>query len=116
MPRRIDARSIQSRSSKVETGVAPEVFGFLNSAGVSKRLIEFRKKQKLFSQGEAAKQVFYIQEGSVKLSVTSTEGNYEVQKLKPFACLAFPFIDSRKIALKKCSFGDELVTSFSKGV
>jgi CRP/FNR family cyclic AMP-dependent transcriptional regulator len=51
---------------------------FLNSAGVSKKPIEFRKKQTLFTQGEPAKQVFYLQEGSVKLAVTSTEGKEAV--------------------------------------
>ena len=78
MPHRIETRSTQPRNSKVETAVAPEVFGFLNSAGVSKGLIEFRKKQLLFSQGEPAKNIFYIQEGSVKLAVTSTAGKEAV--------------------------------------
>src|ERR1700676_2951139 len=78
MPHRIETRSTQPRNSKVETAVAPEVFGFINSAGVSKRLIEFRKKQLLFSQGEPAKNIFYIQEGSVKLAVTSTAGKEAV--------------------------------------
>jgi CRP/FNR family cyclic AMP-dependent transcriptional regulator len=53
-------------------------FAFLNSAGVSKKQIEFRKKQTLFSQGEPAKQVFYIHEGNVKLAVTSTAGKEAV--------------------------------------
>jgi CRP/FNR family cyclic AMP-dependent transcriptional regulator len=85
MPLRSEARSIQprspkleSRSSKVEGGVASDVFAFLNSAGVSKRRVEFRKRQTLFSQGEAANHVFYIQEGSIKLAVTSTAGKEAV--------------------------------------
>jgi CRP/FNR family transcriptional regulator, cyclic AMP receptor protein len=64
-----------------ETRPASEVFAFLNSAGVSKRQIEFRKKQTFFSQGEEANRVFYIQEGSVKLAVTSTEGKEAVVAL-----------------------------------
>jgi CRP/FNR family transcriptional regulator, cyclic AMP receptor protein len=78
MPLRSETRSIQTRNSKLENGVASEVFAFLNSAGVSKRRIEFRKRQTLFSQGEAARQVFYIQEGSVKVAVTSTGGKEAV--------------------------------------
>jgi CRP/FNR family cyclic AMP-dependent transcriptional regulator len=73
MPQRIEARSTQPR-----TGPASEVFAFLNSAAISKRLVEFRKRQTLFSQGEAASQVFYIQEGSVKLAVTSAAGKEAV--------------------------------------
>jgi CRP/FNR family transcriptional regulator, cyclic AMP receptor protein len=85
MPLRIETRSTQPRrskpevrSSKVEAGVASEVFAFLNSAGVSKRRIEFRKRQTLFSQGEAANHVFYIQEGSIKVGVTSAGGKEAV--------------------------------------
>jgi CRP/FNR family transcriptional regulator, cyclic AMP receptor protein len=85
MPLRSETRSIQSRSSKLETrnskleaGPAAEVFAFLNSAAVSKRRIEFRKRQTLFSQGETANHVFYIQEGSIKVAVTSTGGKEAV--------------------------------------
>jgi CRP-like cAMP-binding protein len=53
------------------------VSAFLNSAGVAKQT-NFRKKQTLFSQGEQAKQVFYIQQGSVKVSVTSAAGKEAV--------------------------------------
>ena len=38
--------------------------------------------------------------------------NFEVNNLKPFARLAFPFLLLHKNALKRPSFGDELVTSF----
>jgi hypothetical protein len=38
--------------------------------------------------------------------------NFEVNNLKPFACLAFPLSLPRKMALEWPSFGDELVTSF----
>ena len=68
MPQRSEARK-----SKPLNGVS----AFLNSAGVAKQT-SFRKKQILFSQGEPAKQVFYIQEGSVKVSVTSAGGKEAV--------------------------------------
>jgi CRP/FNR family cyclic AMP-dependent transcriptional regulator len=63
---------------KLQIRPAFEVFTFLSSAGVSKRQIEFRKRQRLFSQGDPASHVFYIQEGSVKLAVTSAEGKEAV--------------------------------------
>jgi CRP/FNR family transcriptional regulator, cyclic AMP receptor protein len=67
-------RKSEVQKPKLETGVVSEVFALLNSAGVSKRSIEFRKRQTLFFQGQPAKQVFYIQEGSVKVAVTSAGG------------------------------------------
>src|SRR5579863_4586630 len=42
---------------------------FLDSAGVARKIVEYRKSQKIYSQGEAAKNVFYIQRGGVRLSV-----------------------------------------------
>ena len=45
---------------------------------MSKRGIEFRKRQTLFSQGEPARHLLYIQEGSVKVAVSSTAGKEAV--------------------------------------
>jgi CRP-like cAMP-binding protein len=67
----------EARKSKPQKGTGREVSAFLNSAGVSKQT-SFRKKQILFSQGDPAKQVFYIQEGSVKVAVTSAAGKEAV--------------------------------------
>jgi CRP/FNR family transcriptional regulator, cyclic AMP receptor protein len=85
MPQRIETRSakprsskLAARSSKVETETAPEVFGFLTSGSVSKRHVEFRKRQILFSQGEPVNNIFYIQTGSIKLAATSTAGKEAV--------------------------------------
>jgi CRP/FNR family cyclic AMP-dependent transcriptional regulator len=66
----------ETRKPKPRNGVS----AFLNSAGVSKQT-SFRKKQTLFSQGEPAKEVFYIQEGSVKVSATSAAGKEAVVAL-----------------------------------
>ena len=71
---------IQQDNDAAEKRVIQSVFDiavFLASNTVS-ALIEFRKKQTLFSQGEPAKDVFYIQTGSVKLAVTSTAGKEAV--------------------------------------
>ncbi len=40
--------------------------------------------------------------------------NFEVNNLKPFACLAFPQTTYLKTPRKQPIFGDELVTSFCK--
>ena len=51
---------------------------YLESTGVSRRLTEFRKKQAIFSQGEPAGSVMYIQKGSVKFTVTNESGKEAV--------------------------------------
>jgi CRP/FNR family cyclic AMP-dependent transcriptional regulator len=48
--------------------------GFLESAGVSRTIAEFPKAAIIFSQGDPASQVMYLQQGSVKLSVLSKTG------------------------------------------
>jgi CRP-like cAMP-binding protein len=51
---------------------------FLNSAGLARTMVEFGKKQTLFSQGEPCMNVMYIQKGEVKISVVSKSGKEAV--------------------------------------
>ena len=51
---------------------------FLDSVGTSRRVAEFRKKQAIFSQGDAADSVMYVQKGSVKLTVVNENGKEAV--------------------------------------
>jgi CRP-like cAMP-binding protein len=51
---------------------------FLDSAGVARKVVEFRKNQSIFSQGDPANSVFYIQKGAVKLSVLNDVGREAV--------------------------------------
>jgi CRP/FNR family transcriptional regulator, cyclic AMP receptor protein len=51
---------------------------FLNSAGVAKIVMEFGRKETLFSQGDPAKRIIYIQKGDVKLAVVSKTGKEAV--------------------------------------
>ena len=51
---------------------------FLTQVGSGKTILPFRKNQILFSQGDAADAVFYIQEGKVKLTVVSPHGKEAV--------------------------------------
>jgi CRP/FNR family cyclic AMP-dependent transcriptional regulator len=48
--------------------------GFLEKAGVGRTLVDLRKNQVLFSQGDAADSVFYIKKGTIKLTVVSERG------------------------------------------
>jgi CRP/FNR family cyclic AMP-dependent transcriptional regulator len=51
---------------------------FLDSAGIARRISKYRRSAVIFSQGDPATEVFYIQEGSVKLSVLSRTGKEAV--------------------------------------
>jgi CRP/FNR family cyclic AMP-dependent transcriptional regulator len=51
---------------------------FLDSTGVAKRIVEFRRNEVIFAQGDAADTVLYIQQGGVKLSVVSKTGKEAV--------------------------------------
>jgi len=51
---------------------------FLDSAGVARKVVEFRKKQNIYSQGDAGQNVLYIQKGAVRLSVVNETGREAV--------------------------------------
>jgi CRP/FNR family cyclic AMP-dependent transcriptional regulator len=51
---------------------------FLDSAGVSRKIVEFQIKATIFAQGDSAKTVMYVQKGSVKLSVVNAIGKEAV--------------------------------------
>jgi CRP/FNR family transcriptional regulator, cyclic AMP receptor protein len=51
---------------------------FLAKVGAGRTISTYKKKQKLFSQGEAADAVFYIQKGKFKVTVLSEHGKEAV--------------------------------------
>ncbi len=51
-----------------------DVAAFLAQAGPGRRIAEFNEKENLFSQGDAADCVFYLQSGRVRLTVVSQTG------------------------------------------
>ena len=51
---------------------------FLESAGLGGKVVKFRAKETVFAQGEPAKNVIYIQEGGVKLTVVNEAGKEAV--------------------------------------
>ena len=51
---------------------------FLDSAGVARRVVEYRRSEKLFTQGDPATSVMYVQKGGVKLSVVNEVGKEAV--------------------------------------
>ena len=51
---------------------------FLDSAGLRRTVSKFQEKETIFAQGDAAKNVMYIQEGGVKLTVVNETGKEAV--------------------------------------
>ena len=69
-----------ARSGKVRSKKNP-VFNaqaFLDSAGLARRVVEYQKSAKVYSQGESTNDVLYIQKGGIKLSVVNEVGKEAV--------------------------------------
>jgi CRP/FNR family cyclic AMP-dependent transcriptional regulator len=64
--------------SRRKAGASFDPKRFLARVGNGKTISECRKDQVVFSQGEVADAVFYIQKGKVKLTVTSEQGKEAV--------------------------------------
>ena len=64
--------------SKTSASKAFDAQDFLDSAGVSRSVAQFRKREIVFSQGEPGKHVLYLQKGGVRLSVVNESGKEAV--------------------------------------
>ncbi len=51
---------------------------FLDTSGAARRIEKFRRSERIYSQGDPARGVKYIQTGGVKLSVTNQDGREAV--------------------------------------
>jgi CRP/FNR family cyclic AMP-dependent transcriptional regulator len=54
------------------------VQAFLDSTGIARKLVEYRRGEVIFTQGDPCEHVLYIQKGGVKLSVLSKSGREAV--------------------------------------
>ena len=63
---------------KSKSNVTFDVQVFLDSAGVAKQIIEYRRSEVVFTQGDQCDHVMYIKKGTVKLSVLSKTGRQAV--------------------------------------
>jgi CRP/FNR family cyclic AMP-dependent transcriptional regulator len=68
--------SLSKRTSKdsARKKVTFNAQAFLDSAGVARKVQEFKKAEIIFSQGAPAQSVMYIQEGGVKITALSSSG------------------------------------------
>jgi CRP-like cAMP-binding protein len=51
---------------------------FLDSAGIARKIVEYRRAEVIFAQGDPCEHVLYLQSGGVKLSVLSRAGREAV--------------------------------------
>ena len=51
---------------------------FLDSAGVARKVVEYQSSRNVYSQGDPATSVMYIQKGGVKLTVVNEVGKEAV--------------------------------------
>ncbi len=76
---RTSTPSVRLKSKiKTEPKAAFDAQTFLDSAGVARKVVEFRKNAVIFAQGDAAEHVMYIHRGGVKLSVVNEAGKEAV--------------------------------------
>jgi CRP/FNR family cyclic AMP-dependent transcriptional regulator len=72
MPPRVPA---PKKSNKVNEF---DVQSFLDSAGLARKVVVYRRREIVFSQGDTSKHVMYIQQGAVRLSIVSSAGREAV--------------------------------------
>src|SRR5580700_7540680 len=71
------SRSTKSKRKSTEN-LAFDAQTFLDSAGVSRKVIQFKRAEGIYAQGDAASSVMYLQSGGVKLTVINEVGKEAV--------------------------------------
>ncbi|HLJ89937.1 MAG TPA: Crp/Fnr family transcriptional regulator [Candidatus Angelobacter sp.] len=61
-------------STRLRQGLAFQPAEFLAKTGLGRTIVNLRKNQTVFSQGDSANAVFYVQKGRIKLTVISKRG------------------------------------------
>src|SRR6202795_126464 len=69
-------KAIKLGQSKKINSFDPQVF--LDTSGVARKVAEFRRGESIYSQGEAANSVMYVQKGGVKFTVVNGSGKEAV--------------------------------------
>jgi CRP/FNR family transcriptional regulator, cyclic AMP receptor protein len=77
MPKIIRSRDVKSQRKSAQKP-AFDAQSFLDSAGVARKVTEFPRKEIIYSQGDPAKDVLYVQKGGVRLSVANEAGKEAV--------------------------------------
>lgn len=67
-------KSVKTANGRRRNTAAFEPAAFLAKTGLGRTIDELKKGQTIFSQGDAANAVFYVQKGRIKLTVISKRG------------------------------------------
>ena len=67
------SRNTKSKA-KSKKKLAFDLQVFLDSAGVARKIVEYRRSETIYSQGDPTRGVKYIQRGGVKLAVVNEVG------------------------------------------
>ena len=78
---RVPVPTAGSPQDAISRNSAFDVQRFLDSAGLGRKIEKFRNKDPIFAQGDPAKNVLYIQEGGVKLTVVNEAGKEAVVEI-----------------------------------
>jgi CRP-like cAMP-binding protein len=65
---------VRKRPPRIRKSASFDPEAFLEEVGLGKTIVELKKNQALFSQGDEADAVFYLQKGTIKLTVVSQRG------------------------------------------
>ena len=76
--RRVSVRGRRPLLKRNPRSLAFDAQVFLDSAGAARDVQKFERRELLYSQGDAAESVMYLQEGGVKLSVVNEAGKEAV--------------------------------------
>jgi len=80
-PRQDEGLGLNMKPKKLKKNGKVDSFDpqvFLDTAGVARKVAEFRRGESIYAQGEAADSVMYIQKGGVKFSVVNGSGREAV--------------------------------------
>ncbi len=78
MPANPLSKKVPPSRTKTKKKSAFDAQVYLDSVGASRRVVEFQGKQAIFSQGDPASSVMYIQKGGVKFTVVNESGKEAV--------------------------------------
>jgi CRP/FNR family cyclic AMP-dependent transcriptional regulator len=76
--RRVSVKVLRSPPKALSRRLAFDVKLFLDSAGLGRKVTKFQGEETVFAQGDPARNVLYIQEGGVKLTVVNESGKEAV--------------------------------------
>jgi CRP-like cAMP-binding protein len=71
-------KKVVAPQAKLQTIPVFELRRFLESAGIKRKITKYSRSAVVFAQGDPATEVFYVQLGSIKLSVLSRTGKEAV--------------------------------------